>query len=283
MIAVVIVNYKSQRRTIDYVANEVSKISAPHRVIVVDNSSCEESLKELREGLGKDAVILPCAENLGFARANNLAGEWARDNFAPEYILFSNNDISFSGGDPVTDLCKVLEENEEIGIAGPSVVGLDGRMQSPMRYISFYDKHIKMYTSFLYMSRKKRSEYFKFDYAETAPEGICYAVSGSFFLVRAKSFFDCGMMDPNTFLYGEEFILSDRMAGAGYKAYYCPRVKVIHEHEKTTSTFFSDSKRRNMGIDSLYYWASTYHGAGRLQYCLGKFLTNLFETIRRIL
>ena len=60
------------------------------------------------------------------------------------------------------------------------------------------------------MSLKRKQMRFNLNYAQNAQEGYHYKVMGSFFMLRAKDFFDCGEMDPHTFLFAEETILTER-------------------------------------------------------------------------
>ena len=65
---------------------------------------------------------------------------------------------------------------------------------------------------------------------------------GSFLLVKAFDFYNCGMFDSHTFLYAEEPILAERMAAIGKRVYYYPDSEVIHEHGVTTSKFAKDKR-----------------------------------------
>jgi GT2 family glycosyltransferase len=67
------------------------------------------------------------------------------------------------------------------------------------------------------------------------------------------------LLDPKTFLYGEELILGEKISDKGWKACYYPHTWVIHAHAVTTRKFFSsDWKRVKMQLDSDLYYFKEY-------------------------
>ncbi|MCI1640869.1 MAG: glycosyltransferase family 2 protein [Bacteroidales bacterium] len=285
MIAVIIINYRNDRKTIEFVKNEVSKIESPHITVIVNNGSANLSdtcLSETINAGGRtDCYVINSAENLGFARGNNLGADFAKQKCDPDYFLFANNDISILDKDTVDRMAEKLDSIPEAGMIGPKVIGTDGRLQSPEPFVPFADKHILIYWSNLFMKCEKKRIRFRSDYSETAGEGFHYKVMGAFFMTRAKDFFDCGMMDPNTFLYGEETILSERMLKKGKKAYYFPEVSVMHEHGATTRKYYDKIKLRRMKFESDCYYYKTYIGTPDWEIAIAKLTYWLKELFKR--
>lgn len=269
-LSIVIINYRQEALTIRFVKNELSKIQLPHKTVIVNNSANRESNEFLCQELGavlvddssnidkgKEVFVLPFSDNLGFAKGNNQGAEFCRKRFDPVYILFTNNDILIKGNDTVEKLIQKIEEHPEVGIIGPKVIGLDGKLQSPFPYTSYWRRHIWMYWSTLFYSTEKKKKVFQLDYQEKAQEGFHYYVMGSFFIVRASDFYKCGMFDSHTFLYAEEPILSERMAAIGKSVYYYPSSEVIHEHGVTTNKF-AKGKMSDWQFESENYYYRTY-------------------------
>lgn len=294
MLAVIIVNYKSEQRTIDYVKKELSKISIPYKVIIVNNGATKESDNTLSINLSawiidknslancpeKDCYVLSNPENSGFAKGNNMGVLFAKQHFHPEYFLFSNNDIHFLSNDVVEKLIKKLDEIPEAGIIGPKVIGLRGELQSPEPFLSFWDRHVWMYLSTPFYSKSKKSIRFKLNYSQQAKEGFHYKIMGSFFLVRAKDFYACGMMDPNTFLYAEETILTERMKRIGKKVYYYPVVSVLHEHGVTTKQHLQKRKQNEIGFKSECYYYKKYIGTSSFLIFIGRIVQTILTLIK---
>ena len=275
MIGIIVINFGKPERTIRFVKEECAKVAAEHRVVVVDNGSGEDALAELKSALKGLADIVPANENLGFARGNNLGADYAIKQYGADILLFVNNDMVFTDADVVDKLAAKLAALPEAGMIGPKVVGTDGRLQSPEPYKSFCQSHLLPYWGNLIYSRKKLDEKIQKDYAQTAGAGWHYRIMGSFMMMRAGDFFACGMMDPNTFLYAEEAILSERLKKIGKKVWYEPSVQVLHEHGATVTAHYSLVRRRKMKLNSEIYYYKTYMGerglkfaAARLTYAL---------------
>ena len=275
MIGIIVINFGKPERTIRFVKEECAKVAAEHRVVVVDNGSGEDALAELKSALEGLADIVPANENLGFAKGNNLGADYAIKQYGADILLFVNNDMVFTDADVVDRLVAKLAALPEAGMIGPKVVGTDGRLQSPEPYKSFCQSHLLPYWGNLIYSRKKLDEKIQKDYAQNAGAGWHYRIMGSFMMMRAGDFIACGMMDPNTFLYAEEAILSERLKKIGKKVWYEPSVQVLHEHGATVTAHYSLVRRRKMKLNSEIYYYKTYMGerglkfaAARLTYAL---------------
>ena len=71
-----------------------------------------------------------------------MGAEVAKNIFAPEYLLFSNSDIQLPEEFELSILKKELEDRKDVAMIGPKVVGLNGKDQSPGKYMSIYKRHI---------------------------------------------------------------------------------------------------------------------------------------------
>lgn len=275
MLAIIIVNYKADDLTINFVTKECHKIQFPHKVIIVNNAASKESNLRLAKSLNGIIVddvslspsdshvyIIDSCDNLGFAKGNNLGAYFCKMHFAPEYFLFTNTDIRIIDADICERLIKVLEEKKDIGIIGPRVVGLKGEPQSPNCKFELWYNNVWYFIGARFKSKKQIR---KGDYASSAKEGYHYQVMGSFFLVPSLSFYECGMFDPHTFLYYEESILSERMLRIGKRAYFYPTVSVVHEHGATTKKYLDILKIEKMKYDSAAYYYKTYRGKSNLE------------------
>ena len=293
MVGIVIINYKREDLTVRFVREELSRIRIPHMTVIVNLAASDESNEHLCKELEAKLVggsgdvvfsqesicVLPSPENLGFAKGNNLGAAFCRKNGNPDYLLFANNDIRFLDDDVVAQMVEKLESLPDAAVIGPRVVGLDGKAQSPFPYMSFWRRRIWMYWSTPFLSKEKKIRQFQLDYPEKAKEGYHYYVMGCFFLVRAADFYACGMMDPHTFLYAEEPILSERMAAIGKKFYYFPETCVLHAHGATTS-HHSVERNRRWQFESEVYYYRTYRHTSRLVLLLGRVTYKMMEALK---
>lgn len=269
MIGVVVINYHSEDKTIEFVRTELAGISEDYAVVIVDNGSTEESRNRLLEafkGADQYVFVVPSEENLGFAKGNNLGAQVAVNQFSPDVLLFANNDIRILEPDAVVRMAYKLRSLEDAGALGPKVLGLDGRSQSPEPFVSFWDRHVALYWGSLFSSKSGRA--FWEEYSQTASEGFHYRISGSFFMVKTADYSACGGMDPNTFLYSEEMILAERLKRIGKGVYYYPEVSVVHEHGATTRKYYDKVRVRELRYQSEKYYYKTYVGTPRWQFAV---------------
>lgn len=278
-LATIIVNYKSEERTINYVQEELyPKNSIPQVIIIVNNGATVLSSHRLSKALNAPIInditatiyeasiyIIHNTENSGFAKGNNLGVNFISKHFEVDYLLFSNNDIRFIDSNVIEVLIEKLKSLPDVGVIGPKVIGLDKQCQSPNEYVPFWIEMVGQYWErFIPFYRIKHFNQNK------APEGYYYRIMGSFFIVNYNDFIKCGEFDSNTFLYGEEVILSERMTKIGKKNYYLPTVSVLHEHGTTTTKYLKQIKGNFIAFNSLAYYYQSYKGTSKLAILLAK-------------
>jgi len=290
MLSIIIVLYKNNSRTIKYVLEELTKVKLPHKIVLVNNEATHESNSELAKALNAEIIeigstkasesriyIINNPENSGFAKGNNIGARFAVDVLKADTILFSNNDIKFIDDDVVERLNEKLQESAKIGIIGPKIVGLEGEMQSPEPYMSFWDRRVWMFLCTPFYSKEKKAQRFKFNYSQEAKEGVHYKLMGSFFMVRANDFIKCRMMDEHTFLYAEEPILTERMQAIGLLPYYYPEVSVLHDHGATTKKHLKGNKGRDIQFESECYYYRCYKHTPLWQIWFGKLVHKIMS------
>lgn len=283
-IAVVIISYKNDNQTIDFVKH-IIKFCPDFCVVIVNNGADESSTRFICNSLSAYRVdnffskiesariyIIHSNENIGFAKGNNLGATFVKLNICSEFILFSNTDIKILSESILTELVNKLIDHPDAGIIGPNIIGLDGKKQSPEPYLPFWTRYVSKPITSRFWSKAKRKRVLKEDYTMNAKEGYVDKVMGSFFMVRAKDYFDCGMMDPNTFLYYEELILSERMKAIGKYTYYYPDVTVVHEHGTTIKKYNSMLKMEKINFESAKYYYHTYKHTSKSEIYIGKLL-----------
>lgn len=106
MISIILVNYNSSAYTINCVESIIKSFSGKtdYEIIIVDNNSNEKEKEILRNlRINESVKILYSNENLGFAKANNLA---VKNIVKKEIIWFLNNDTLVN-----KNLIQIIEKN----------------------------------------------------------------------------------------------------------------------------------------------------------------------------
>lgn len=277
MLGIVVISYRSDDLTVQFVKDELSKVTIPHRTVIVANGSSPEEAARLQQRLAREADVI-ASDNGGFARGNNAGACWLRDRIPGlTALLFCNNDIVFKSPDSVQLMLDKLQSIPEAGAIGPEVVGLDRKRQGPEPYIGLWKGYVWIYLSTPFISKAKKRELFGLDYSGLAEEGFHYRLSGCCLMVDASTFFQAGMFDEHTFLYSEENILSERFAALGKGMYFYPDVKVIHLHGATVRKHFRERKRASLQMESLCYYYKQYRGYSGLSVGIARILNGLIH------
>lgn len=265
MLGVIIVAYKNPNRTIEFVNTQLKNLLPKHIVAIVNNSStlseCQDIAKAVNgivcspnDVVGKHSVyVIHSAENLGFAKGNNLGVKVLMRNNPCEHLLFSNDDIIIAEGTILTPMIDLLDRDKSIGAIGPDIVGLDGHHQSPhYTVISPYRQIGWLLFPFL---RGKKKQLTENDLNKSLHGGWCYWVSGAFFLMRFGHFSAVNGFDSDTFLYSEEPIMAEKLLQLGKRMYFYPNIKVTHLEGGTTKGAIGNNRIMNHIIESncIYY------------------------------
>lgn len=302
MIALIIVDYNSIEKTIKYIDNSLEMINSEEeiKVIVVDNSCNNKSINyfeklkvkgrkisdikeseivsiyeyEYREW---ELILINSNKNLGYARGNNLGAYIANkiyDNV--EYYIFSNNDLKYTEKLYFNKIKDIFESDSNIAVIGPRIIGMDGRDQSPIKKVSIWKKSILYYPNML-LGNLFSNIIKNLDYDGRSK--YCYWLSGSFLIVNSNKFIRVDMFDPNTFLYCEEMILSEKLLKYNYLMYFYNDFKLIHEHGKTIKNTFSTLAMEEINFNSNYYYYKEYIKTNKINLFLAKISFNLYKIL----
>src|SRR5579862_8539033 len=124
-LAVVVVSYNTRdmlRACLKAITDAVGGLRSA--VYVVDNASTDGSVEMVRSEF-PNVELTASAENLGFARANNLALADAD----ARYLLLLNPDTEAEPGSLRT-LVEFMDSHPEAGAVGPMLLNTDGSIQN---------------------------------------------------------------------------------------------------------------------------------------------------------
>ena len=178
-------------------------------VFVVDNHSTDDSVEVVKRDYAW-VKLMENKENLGFARANNLAIRQAQG----EYVLLLNPDtiveegtlrnvLAFMEAHPKAGGAGVMMRNEDGSLAPESRRALPTPWVSCLKMIGFDKRY--------YMSHLPWEE-----------PGRIEVISGAFCFLRRKALDEVGLLDEDFFMYGEDIDLSYRLLKGGWENWYLP-------------------------------------------------------------
>lgn len=228
-ISIIILNWNGISDTIECLES-LKKITYPnYEVIIVDNGSQGNDVQILKERYKDYIRLIRNKDNLGFAEGNNIAIRQVLQEKKSQYILLLNNDTVVDRYF-LTELIKVSESNENIGIAGSKNYYYNPKLEKSK--IWYNGAKIKWWLGGIKHCQKVRKSegtknYFLTEY-----------VVGSSMLIKTSVIKKIGTLDKSYFCYGEDGDFCLRAKKSGYLNVYVP-LSIIWHKVNRSSKFFS--------------------------------------------
>lgn len=221
-----------QDKMLEFDFDNLSKIEkTPTEIIVVDNNSHDDSVKELRKI--KNIKLIENKENSGFGKANNQGIKIAQG----QYILLLNSDtinlhsaisqsLNWIASHPEASTCtaQLLNKDKTIQASGgyfPNLFNVFTWCTSldDLPFVNKIIKPIHPHTPNFYTKDKFYLKDHEQDW-----------VTGAFMMIRKSCLDNSGLFDENYFMYGEEVELSYRIKKTNKenKVWYLIGPQIIH-------------------------------------------------------
>jgi GT2 family glycosyltransferase len=252
-LSVIIVSWNGKRYLEECL--ESLSVAPPLRsteIIVVDNASTDGSA-EMVAARFPHIKLIRSEENLGFAKANNLAILQSQG----RYVSLVNSDVKVLPG-CLDELADFLDRNLTVGNVGPRVLNPDMSMQSTCRRFPTLLNNFCMATGLATVFKKSKffagEHMFYFPHNRTLPVDV---LVGCFWMLRRETLEAVGLLDEDFFMYGEDLDWCRRCWKAGWKIVFFPGAKAIHYRGGSSSKQplrFAVAQQKSV----LHYWRK-YH------------------------
>lgn len=232
-LSIIVVSYNTREMTLACLQSlVVEKRSVHFELIVVDNNSKDGSADAIRKQFAQ-VRLLALEENIGFARANNLAARLCRG----RRILLLNPDTVILDG-AVDKLCEFADETPACRIWGGRTVFADGSLNSTScwRGMSLWSVFC-FAVGLSYLAPK--SPFLNVEgYGGWLRDNVRYVdiVTGAFFLIDREVWEKLGGFDSNFFMYGEEADLCIRARAVGATPIITPSAIIVHYGNASASS-----------------------------------------------
>lgn len=230
-ISVILVNYNVRfflEQALRSVFNAMSQLDV--EVWVIDNASEDDSIDMVKQKF-PTVRIIENKDNLGFARANNMA---IRQSSA-HYILLLNPDTLLEELSLITCF-RFMENTKEAGALGVRMIDGTGKFLPeskrgiPTPWVAF----CKTFGLSSLFPGSRLFNTYHLGYLSEFKTTEVPVLSGAFMFLRAEALAKSGLLDEDFFMYGEDIDLSVRLLEAGYKNYYFPETTIIHYKGEST-------------------------------------------------
>jgi N-acetylglucosaminyl-diphospho-decaprenol L-rhamnosyltransferase len=223
-LSVCIVNWNSRdllRQCLDSI-QRADTAGLTVETIVVDNGSSDGSAEMVAREFPQ-VVLVQNADNTGFARANNQAADVARG----RWLLFLNND-TIVGRQSLGQMVEFMRRNPNVGMAGPRLLGADGRPQisyrtRPTLAALMHRIPLVRWTG-LFRRAYQRYRRRTFDPAMSGP---VETLMGAAVCLPREVFFEHGGWDDGFAFGAEDLDLSARV-GQTHQVVFFPGADIVH-------------------------------------------------------
>lgn len=228
-LSIIIVNWNSAEFISQCVKSIEEQTTVAYEIIVVDNASTREDLEKLKEHCPQ-VNLIACAENLGFARANNLGFQHS----SGDYILFLNPDTKVIGP-ALNTMLREIRLLPQAGVLGCKLLNSDMSVQ--LSAIQRFPTILNQVFDVEYLQVRwpkcplwNVAPLLSNDGRLTEVE----VVSGACMLIRRKVFEQVGMFSDDYFMYAEDVDLSYKIHCQGFTNYYFGAASIIHHGGKSS-------------------------------------------------
>ncbi len=249
MIGVVILNYNSYSLVLKLLEN-LKSISELSKIVIVDNNSTDNSIKELRKVVNNDILLIENKKNNGYASGNNIGIKFLIKNF-PEinFISILNPDVFLEDKETFKKLKESLIKDKTLGIISP-LMKLNGKIIKKM--ISW--KSPKKFDNIFYclgITKRMKDKLNPFKEKDVIP--------GSFLFFSKETIQKINYLDEGTFLYYEENILSQKLKSIGKVMKVIPEIHYNHLHSEERQNLKRKLFHNKIYFNSMIYYEKNYN------------------------
>jgi len=266
MFCYIVLHYKNIEETEECLKHLRKIITIKDNIIVVDNNTLNDSEEDIIKKYTKDIIKLD--KNFGFAKANNIGIEYAKDKYDSNYYVVLNNDVYISQKE-FQNIIICDYKKYHFDMLGPSIDSPTKESVNPfpvfkdketiLNEIDRCNRLIKIYSNKLlylllqiYLKLKhfiipvKLNENGKTLEKNVALHGCCIIFSEEYINKYEYPFYN------ETFLFHEEEFLYQRIIKDKLISIYEPKLEIFHAEgssikkenkNKRKSLLFREKKR----------------------------------------
>ena len=288
MIDILLLNYNDSETVLDFLRH-VKNYKIINKILIVDNCSTDNSLKNLNPYINGNIVLISTDFNGGYGYGNNYGIKYLQKNSNAEYILLCNPDTIILE-QTILKLYEFLKLNLDYAICAPVMTDLKGAKQYNTAYR--IPKKMEYIYSMGILFSKLNSSFYYDKHINTINNAMDVgAVAGSLFLLNKEKMLNFRMYDESIFLYCEETVLGIKLKQNKLKTALLCDETFIHNHSVSISkTYKSIVSRKQILNKSKLYVIRNYYRVNNLEYLFAWIISKIsicevyiIERLRRII
>ncbi len=243
LLEIIILNYNTTDLIYNLISSLIKDMPQEWRITVVDNNSLPQEKRVLKTKLRLFPInFLFNKQNLGFAKANNLALRKSQ----AQYVLLLNSDIQTTVS-TIKTLLDFIQKEKRIGALSPQLLLPSGQLDwachrgfpTPWNSLTYFLKLEELFPSLPCLSGYHQK------YKNLNRPHQVDSISGAYFLSPHSALKEVGYFDEDYFMYGEDLDLCYRLRQRGYQIWYFPLVKATHlKHRAGIKSSFTSTNQK---------------------------------------
>ncbi len=267
-VTVLILNYLTWQDTVCYAADLKRQTGIRLFVLIVDNCSPNGAFEQLSAVFAADPAVgvIQTDRNGGYAYGNN-AGLRHLQGRETDYIIISNNDVRLHDPELIRNLVAAYRQLPAPALVAPCmfVGGKEDQKHQAWRLPRYRDDLFASLRTLYWLADGLRlTNRYSFPAGDRSVHRVD-CLNGSFFTGKKEVFDQLGPWDENTFLYGEESILGQKIRTLGLNNYLVRSLGFHHELGGTTRRVKSAVQLQRYWLESAVYYQKKYRNAGRVK------------------
>lgn len=271
--ACIILNYNDSPTTINLL-KKIENYSVFSCVVVVDNSSTDDSFNILSKYANKKIHVIRSPRNGGYGFGNNYGMNYCYK-LGYKYAVVSNPDVDFQE-ESVRNLLNNIRD--DTAMIAPKQLDINRKQIAMVAW-----KIPSVFDACVYPIAPQRILYSK-DYLEKKGCIEVGCIPGAFFLVDVSKMKKIGGYDENVFMYCEETLIGIKIRDAGFKTLLLPSDFYVHEHPHDKIKDIKNEVRlHKTWSENRLYILKKYLQANLVVYQLAKtvYTINLWEVVAK--
>lgn len=234
--------------------NEIETLK--NKIIVIDNGSNDSTCKILGEYEEKydNIEVIYLEKNYGTTRSRNMGlKKIEEDN---DYVCILDSDTKVNE-ETITKLTQYLQEDEKIGLIGPTMISSTHGIQKSGR--KFPNLKIKFYKACPIKKLQligQEMESYEFDTLNELFD-VDYLMSACW-VMKNSTYKKIGLFDEKIFYAPEDVDYCVRVLQQGLRCVFCTKYTIIHEWQRISKKKLI-SKMNYEHIKGLVYYFRKYH------------------------
>jgi GT2 family glycosyltransferase len=261
LISVIIVSWNARSYLEQCLTSLTSEMwRYPLEIIVVDNASTDGSPESV-ENRFPNVRLVRNTSNLGFSKANNQGIAQSTG----KYICFVNSDVKVLDG-CITKLVDYMQAHPNVGMAGPSMLGPDGRVGRSCRGFPTVWNMLchALGLDFIFPKVRLFGGYALRFWPHDTTRRVDI-LGGWFWIVRREALDEVGLLDEEFFFYAEDMDWCKRFHLNGLRVDYVAEAVSIHfgggSSKRAPLKYHIQRQRAD-----LHYWKKHHSKLGQAAY-----------------